>query len=299
MPEQHDDWVSISSGDLSAQIDPRGAQLSTLKDRAGCDLLWDGDASIWAGRCPLLFPIVGALAGGTYRLGSKLYHLSRHGFARGSDFERVASSAAAAVFRLQSDEASLEIYPFKFELEVHFTLAASALTMSTRIRNLGAVEMPASFGYHPAFRWPLPFGPARGAHFIEFATDEPSPIRRLDGGGLLTPERHATPVIGRRLALADTLFQDDVIIFDEVRSRCLTYGADGGPRISLSFPDAPLLGVWTKPGAPFICIEPWHGVADPQGYGGDFRAKPGVFLLAPLASMITTMVITLLAGSSL
>jgi galactose mutarotase-like enzyme len=287
-------WISLSSGDLSAQIDPAGAQLSVLRDRAEHDLLWNGDPSIWAGRAPLLFPIVGALAGGSYRLGSKSYHLSRHGFARGSVFEIVAATATTAVFRLQADEASLRLYPFRFALDVNFALDGPTLSITTLVRNLGDVDMPASFGYHPALRWPLPFGQARSAHFIEFANDEPSPVRRLDANGLLTPERHATPILQRHLALTDALFQNDAVIFDAVRSRSVTYGAPAGPRIRVNFPDAPYLGLWSKAQAEFICIEPWHGVADPQGYAGDFSVKPGVFIVAPGASMAIKMAITVL-----
>ncbi len=106
-------------------------------------------------------------------------------------------------------------------------------------------------------------------------------MRRLDSKGLLTPERHATPIIQRRLPLDDALFQNDALIFDQIRSRFVTYGAEEGPRIRVSFPDTPYLGLWTKPRADFICIEPWHGIADPQGYAGDFTAKPGVFIVAP------------------
>ena len=94
--------------------------------------------------------------------------------------------------------------------------------------------------------------------------------------------------------LEDALFQNDVIIFDEIRSRSVTYGADEGPRLRVSYPDAPYLGVWTKPRANFICIEPWHGVADPVGFAGDFRAKPGVFIVAPGAALPIQMAITLL-----
>src|SRR5271165_5613214 len=118
--------------------------------------------------------------------------------------------------------------------------------------------MPASFGFHPGFRWPLPFGQPRSAHFIEFADDEPATVRRLDQNGLLSPEHHPTPIVGRRLALDDTLFQRDVIICDEIRSRSVTYGAETGPRLRIGFQDAPFLGLWTRPGANFICIEPWH-----------------------------------------
>jgi galactose mutarotase-like enzyme len=287
-------WVCLGSGELSAQIDPLGAQLSVLRDRSESDLLWSGDPSVWAGRAPLLFPIVGALAGGEYRIDSKPYRLPRHGFARVSTFQLVDSSAAAALFRLKADDASLKIYPFSFELDIRFTLDGSTLSITALVRNLGDRKMPASFGYHPGFRWPLPYGRERSEHFIEFATDEPSPVRHLDTAGLLLPDRYPTPVVQRRLALNDALFEHDVIIFDDLRSRAVTYGAADGPRIRVSYPDAPYLGVWTKPKADFICIEPWHGVADPRGFSGNFSAKPGVFMVAPGASMATKMAITLL-----
>jgi galactose mutarotase-like enzyme len=294
VPDQNSPWVSLSSAGLSAQIDPLGAQLSVLRDHAGRDLLWDGDPSVWAGRAPLLFPIVGALAGGAYRIDSKPYYLPRHGFARRSAFQVAESSATSAVFRLKADDVTFQLYPFSFQLDVQFALDGATLSMTALIRNSGAGKMPASFGYHPAFRWPLPYGQERSAHFIEFASDEPSPVRRLDNDGLLMPERFSTPVVQRRLALQDALFQNDVIIFDDLRSRSVTYGATDGARIQLSFPDAPYLGVWTKPQANFICIEPWHGVADPQGYAGNFSAKPGVFMVAPGASMAAKLAITLL-----
>lgn len=294
MSNLHRPWVSLSSGALSAQIDPLGAQLSVLQDRNERDLLWSGDPSVWAGRAPLLFPIVGALAGGAYRLGTKIYPLARHGFARVSEFQIVESNASSAVLRLTADDASLRLYPFLFELEVHFAIDGATLSMTTIVRNLDHKIMPASFGYHPAFRWPLPFGQPRSSHFIEFASDEPAPVRRLDGGGLLTPEHHPTPIVQRHLALVDALFQNDVIIFDHLQSRRVTYGANDGPRLQLSFPDSPYLGIWTKPQADFICIEPWHGVADPQGFSGDFSSKPGIFKLAAGAHITLQMSVTLL-----
>jgi galactose mutarotase-like enzyme len=287
-------WVALASGDLTAEINPLGAHLSTLRDRAGRDLLWNGDPSVWTGRAPLLFPIVGTLAGGCYRLGSKTYQLPRHGFARGKLFDIVDATSASAAFRLKADESSLLVYPFRFELEVQFAVHGPTLSVTTYVRNAGDEDMPASFGYHPGFRWPLPFGRARSSHFIEFASDEPAPIRRLDADGLVLPERRPTPISQRRLALEDSLFENDVIVLDEIRSRSVTYGDDDGPRLRVSFPDSPYLGLWTKPGANFICIEPWHGVADPEGFSGDFRAKPGVFMLAPGAALPIQIAITLL-----
>src|SRR5579872_3974146 len=198
MPDQARAWVSIASGELTAAIDPRGAQLSSLRWRGTLDLLWDGDASVWAGRAPLLFPIVGVLAGGAYRLGSKSYALSRHGFARDKCFALVSQDASAASFRLVADESTYAVYPFRFELSVRYALRDATLSVTTLVRNRGDVDMPASFGYHPGFRWPLPFGRSRESHFIEFEYDEPAPVRKIDAAGLLTPVPHPTPVAHRR-----------------------------------------------------------------------------------------------------
>jgi galactose mutarotase-like enzyme len=268
--------------------------LSILKDDAERDLLWNGDPAVWTGRAPLLFPIVGVLAGGNYRLGIKSYALARHGFARGKDFSVESADASSAIFKLSADPSTLQVYPFRFELLVKFEVVARTLSVITTVRNLGLEDMPASFGYHPAFRWPLPFGAARSSHFIEFDADEPAPVRRLDAGGLLSPTPHATPIDARILKLADALFQDDVIILDQVVSRGVSYGAARGPRLRIAFPDSPYLGIWTKPGAPFICIEPWHGISDPEAFSGDFMDKPGVFVLGGGNQRSATMSITLL-----
>jgi galactose mutarotase-like enzyme len=296
MSGEQSQWLSLGSGELAVKVDPLGAQMSALQDRAGRDLLWDGDPAVWAGRAPLLFPVVGALAGGRYRLGAQSYPLPRHGFARVKRFDVVDSSAEAATLRLNADAATLEVYPFRFELDVRFKLEGPTLSVTTSVRNLGEGDMPASVGYHPGFRWPLPFGRPRSSHFIEFALDEPEAVRRLNAAGLLTTERHPTPVSHRRLTLEDALFKDDVIIFDQVRSRHVTYGADEGPRLQVSYPDAPYLGIWTKPHAPFICIEPWHGVADPEGFTGDFRNKPGIVTVAAGAVLSARLIVTLLAS---
>jgi galactose mutarotase-like enzyme len=289
-----DSWIPLSSAELHAEVNPLGAQLSVLRDANGRDLLWNGDPAFWTGRAPILFPIVGELAGGRYRLGEKTYPLSRHGFARGKPFNVVAATGAGATFRLQADESTLAVYPFRFELDVRFAVKAATLSVSTSVRNLGDTNMPASFGYHPALRWPLPYGRERAAHFIEFATEEPAPIRRLDDSGLLAPEPHPTPVANRRVALEDGLFKQDALIFDQLRSRSVTYGAPDGPRIRVSYPDAPYLGIWTKPGAPFICIEPWHGIADPSGFTSDFTTKPGIFTVAPGGVQSVEMTLTLI-----
>jgi galactose mutarotase-like enzyme len=274
-------WIPLSSAELRAAINPLGAQLSILRDQDGLDLLWNGDPAVWSGRAPVLFPIVGELASGKYRVAGETYHLSRHGFARGKVFEIIATTSSTALLRLRADESTLPVYPFPFELDVRFALNGPTLSVTLYVRNIGAQPLLASVGYHPAFRWPLPFGQERAAHFIEFAHDEPQPVRRLNAIGLLAPRAEPTPVSGRRLVLTDALFSNDAVMFDQLRSRTLTYGSNTGPRIRVDFPDSPYLGVWSKPGAQFICIEPWQGIADPEGFSGEFAAKPGVFTVAP------------------
>ena len=293
MTDPKDSWIPLSSTEFHAQVNPLGAQLSILRDRNGHDLLWNGDPAVWNGRAPLLFPIVGELANGRYQVSGETYHLSRHGFARGRLFEVIAATADTATFRLQADESTLPVYPFRFELDVRFAVSSATLSITSSVRNKGRDSMPASFGYHPAFRWPLPYGQERAAHFIEFATHEPAPIRRLNAAGLLTSEPHPTPISDRRLVLEDSLFRNDAVILDQVRSRSVSYGASSGPRIRVSYPDMPYLGIWTKPGAQFICIEPWHGVADPEGFSGELTRKPGIFMVAPGEARSLEMTITL------
>jgi galactose mutarotase-like enzyme len=280
-PVLADHWIQITSGELSAAIDPHGAHLSLLRDAQGRDLLWDGNPAFWSGRAPLLFPIVGMLREGHYRLGSKRYALPRHGFARNRDFEVLEASATSAALRLSADAETLSLFPFHFELEVRFTVQAATLTITVSIRNLGAGPMPASFGFHPGFRWPLPYGQPKAAHTIAFEADERGSVRRLNPDGLLSPQPHPTPIADRRLALTDDLFREDVLILDPVCSQSVTYGAPGAPRLRIAFPDTPLLGLWMKPGGDFICIEPWHGVSDPEDFKGEFTAKPGIFSVPP------------------
>ncbi len=294
MAQRPSDWITIRSTGLSASIDPLGAQLSDLRDAAGRELQWQGDPAVWAGRAPILFPIIGMLADGRYRTDGRSFALSRHGFARGMRFTVAEAGPASATFRLRADAQTLALYPFQFELDVNFSVEDASLAVTGWIRNRGECVLPASLGYHPAFAWPLPYGEDRAAHFIEFEDDEPAPIRRLDDKGLLLPQGFATPVANRRMTLRDELFSADALIFDQIVSRSVTYGSEVGPRIAVSFPGVPYLGIWTKPGANFICIEPWQGVADSVGFSGELQDKPGMLTIAPGQALAVGMTITLL-----
>lgn len=285
--------VSIRSDRLSAEISTLGAELRALRDEAGRDLLWDGDPAWWTGRAPVLFPIVGAVANDTIHVDGTAYALAKHGFARKTEWQLVEQTESCATFRLADSEATRAVYPFAFRLDLRFAIEGATLSMVATLDNVGTRDLPASFGFHPALRWPLPYGAEKDAHRVIFAAPEPAPIRRIDGAGLMRPAPEPTPVIGDMLAPDASLFEDDAIIFDRLASRSLSFGAPGTRGLQVDFPDMPELGIWQKPGAPYLCIEPWAGYADPQGYSGELRDKPGILKLPAGSSHIFTMKITL------
>ncbi len=274
------DFIAISNGSLTARINPFGAELSSLTDRVGREYMTDADPAFWSGRAPLLFPIVGALAEDTLRLEGQGYPMPKHGFARRSAFELIEEAADRAVFRLKDSAETQASYPFAFALDMEFALHGMTLAMTATVRNPGAAPLPFSFGFHPAFAWPLPGGADKAAHRVVFEHDEPQPVRRIEkASGLLLPEGAPSPVKGHEFQLDADLFRADALIWSDLNSRRLAYGAEGGAWLDVAFPDTPMLGIWQVPGARYLCIEPWQGHSDPLGGTGDFRDKPGVVQL--------------------
>ncbi len=272
-----DDWIRISNGTLSAAINPLGAELSSLSDAQGRELMTDADPRFWTGRAPLLFPVVGMTASGTIRVDGQAYPIAKHGFARRSVFSVIEAGATRAVFALTDDQATRAAYPFAFRLEVAFELHDATLAIDVTVCNPADEPLPASFGFHPAFAWPLPYGQDRAAHRIAFGKDEPGALKVIAADGTITAQDRASPLDGRVLHLADQLFSDDALVWSPVASSSVRYGVEGAPQLDIAFPDTPKLGIWTKPGAAYVCVEPWHGIADPEGFEGEYRDKPGVF----------------------
>jgi galactose mutarotase-like enzyme len=275
--------ISLTSGALTAQINPLGAELWSLADGEGRALMTDADPRWWTGHAPLLFPFVGKLRDDIYRVNGEAYTLPQHGFARKRPFALVESDGASTLLRLDADWTTMENYPFEFQLDMRFALTGPTLAMTATVRNHDDTDMPFSLGYHPAFAWPLPYGGSVEDHRIMFEKPEPAPIRRIgaDAPGLIAPDPVPSPIDGRALAPTYEMFAGDALIWDDLESRSLTWGVPGTPSLRIDFPDTPWLGIWQKPGAHYLCIEPWAGMADPVGYDGDVWHKPGVMRLAP------------------
>jgi galactose mutarotase-like enzyme len=256
--------------------------LWSLTDGQANQYMTDADPAFWTGHAPILFPIIGSLAHDRLVVDGQDYTLHRHGFAKKSRFDVVEQAADQVRFRLADSEQTRAVYPYAFVLELAFRLTGWRLDMVASVHNPDDTPLPFSFGYHPAFAWPLPGGADKAAHRLTFAEPEPGPVHRLTPDtGLLLPEPRPSPVNGRELLLDEALFRDDAVVWTAVNSRALRYGAPGGAALDLEFPDTPMLGVWQVPGAHYICIEPWQGHADPQGFSGEFATKPGLVILPP------------------
>ena len=274
------DLVTIANGAFTARINPLGAELWSLADRRGREYMTDADPRFWTGHAPLLFPIVGALRNGTYRLDEREYALPKHGFARTSRFAVADARPDHVRFRLEDSEATRAVWPFAFALDAEFTLEGATLATAVTVHNTGERPMPFSFGFHPAFAWPLPDGGPKGGHRVVFASHEPAPVRRIDpASGTLRTQPEPTPVAGRELAPAARLFEADALIWDRLESRSLTFAGETGPSLAIGFPDSPYLGIWQKPGAPYLAIEPWQGFNDPEDFAGELTEKPGIVVL--------------------
>ena len=274
--------VTIGNTALTATIAAKGAEIQSLVPAGVSDVMWSG-GEIWPWHAPNLFPIVGALADDELLHDGKRYPMKQHGFLRHSICQVVRKEPAACAFRLVDNDDTRAQYPFAFDLEIAYRIEDDRLECTYHLRNPADTPLVASIGAHPGFRRPLGNG-AREADVVLFAETETAPIRRL-GGRTMAPDPRPTPVRGRVLRLDDALFDEDAVIFDQVESRKITYGAPGGPGIEIGFADFPNLGIWSKPGAtPFVCLEPWQGMASPAGFAGDFTEKPGAVTLAPMAA---------------
>ena len=269
----------MSNGTLSAMVKSDGAELCSLRDTAGDEMLWQA-ASIWPRHAPVLFPIVGRLKNDTLRHDGKAYRLTQHGFARDKRFAWLNRSPTACRLVLHEDAETRAVYPFAFRLEIAFALDDDAIEQSftvgqSRTRRIAGVARRPSRLCLAACRW-RGKGGARAR--VRRAGDRagPAPGRRLAAA-----RAEPTPVAGSTLALDPALFEADALILPDPASRSVRYTAPGAPAIEVAWEGFSDLGLWSRTGADFLCIEPWHGTASPTDFDGEFLDKPGLMLIPP------------------
>jgi galactose mutarotase-like enzyme len=247
-----------------------GAELTSFSD-GGTELLWQG-SEIWNGQSPLLFPVVGRLREDTYCLGGETYVIPKHGFARKAEFALEHSSKDEMTFLMTDSAETLKCFPFPFELRVHYFFTEGGFVMEHRVKNTGDRTMYFSIGAHPAFQC------AMGDRIVMDETETAAAFR-LDDDKLRAQEQLPVFDHSREVVVTADIFAEDALIFDGLKSKGCTVTRANGRTIHVDFGGAPCLGMWAKPAAPYVCIEPWYGVDDMWNAGHDFTKKERICAL--------------------
>lgn len=287
---------TLENDQCRVRVNAHGAELSSLvrKDLDHLEYLWQADAAVWGRHAPVLFPIVGRLPEDTYYHQGQPYRLPQHGFARDRAFELVRAAATEVQLRLRDDEQSRQLFPFAFELRITYGLAGHTVRVGWEVLNPAAdAELLFSIGAHPAFRCPLL--PAETFEDYAFRFDHPVTIERhLLHGGLLNGQTETLAADVSELPLSYALFAQDALVLKHYDFDRVTLASARSPRqVQMQFAGFPYLGLWTKgAGAPFVCIEPWQGIAGSVGAPGELRDKEGILTLAPGATFRAEYTIT-------
>jgi galactose mutarotase-like enzyme len=288
--------AEIRNDRLSARVAETGSELKGLTDLStGTEHIWKGDPAWWSGSAPVLFPIVGGLKDGRYRLGGATYEMPQHGLVRKKPWSLVSSGGAEAVFETRSDDATRPAYPFEFVLRAGFRLEGRGLDVRYEVTNAGGGVMYFSIGSHPALNVPFAGGSLEN-YYLHFSESEDLP-RYFFADGMHLNETEPVFDNSRQIFLTRTLFDRGAIILKGPRSKSVTIMRAMGPRrVRVSTDGMPFLGIWSKPGAPFVCVEPWHGIPDNVDTDQDFTTKEGIMTLAAGATYTTGYRIDIMDG---
>lgn len=275
--------IRIENDHLAVTVSSLGAEMQALASKDGRDWLWNGDAAWWTGRSPILFPIVGKAPSDTLAISGQTYPMAQHGIARRLEFSLVESTATSCRHELVSTPETRKAYPFDFRLTLEHALDGNRLSVTAEVSNTSDTPLPFGIGFHPAFLWPLPGAQAKPHHVTLDNGAEPLVIQ-LEGG-LIGRTLDISPFTAGRLDLDHSLFENDALIFPEGAGNGLIFAADGGPALHFTFDNLPNIALWQKPGAPFLCVEPWHGMAAHAGGTAELVERPFTVALAAGDSM--------------
>lgn len=271
----------IQSDNFSAQISELGAELKSFKnEQKGIEYIWYGLPEYWYGTAPILFPNVGLLKDDEYILNGKTYNMQKHGFARKSHFELMCKTESTIRFMLKSDDETLKIYPFEFELEVSFEISNSKLKITNTVKNTSSKPLIFTIGAHPAFNLDLDNFSLED-YYVEFDKEEDLELHEIEKGFFKHGPKPFRLSEKNRITLGPDIFNKDALIFKDINSRAISIGCTKSNfRLTLkNTGNAPHLGIWSVPGAPYVCIEPWHGHADMIDSDKDFVRKEGMIKL--------------------
>lgn len=273
---------SLSNSELSLSVQKTGIELcSVISQKTGTEYIWQANPEIWGSHAPVLFPIIGALKNGMYFYDGETYTLPKHGLVRRSGKPRLTHQTEDSLsFNLIWDHETLKQYPFKFEFRTRYSLSGTAISVDHTVINHGDGPMYFSLGGHPAFNCPLHENETYSDYALEFEQVETDPALLLDSDGLVSDNQRPILKNSKNLPLNNHMFDDDALIFKNLRSRAVSLVSKHSGRIlKMTYNGFPYLGIWAKPGAPFICIEPWQGIADASDTTQEFTQKEGIISL--------------------
>lgn len=264
----------IKNSFIKAKIKSFGAELNSLqKIDDNFEYIWQANPQYWARHSPVLFPIVGRLKDDSYFYKGKKYTLSQHGFARDKEFKVVVQEDNFIEFSLKNDEKTFEIYPFLFELNISYKLEKTKLIISYIVKNASEDKIYFSIGAHPAFN-------ISNGDFLEFENITTSKRYFLNDNGLIYKEEELF-FMENKLILDEEIFKNDALVFNDENIKSIKLKDKNNNKIlKVEFKDFPYLGVWSKQNlAPFVCIEPWFGLADEENSNQNLEDKKGMIRL--------------------
>jgi galactose mutarotase-like enzyme len=273
----------LENESLKIWIKPKGAELKSItKKSTSQEYMWNADPLFWGKSSPVLFPIVGALKNNEYHYEGNTFELGRHGFARDRQFILESKEENRLTLLLKSDEESLQVYPFEFELRIIYSLEVNnELVVSYDVKNIGSGQMFFSIGAHPAFQVPLDEELAYSDYSLEFSEEENAERWQLNAEGLLTGQTESMGTSLKTLHLRKDLFEKDALVFKGLRSESIELISKNSKRgLKFKFENFPYFGIWAAPKANFICLEPWCGIADSADHNQNLTEKEGIISLS-------------------
>jgi galactose mutarotase-like enzyme len=283
----------LENDKILIKADSLGAELKKLVlKKNNKNYLWHGDSKYWGRSAPVLFPFVGRLKDDKYTYNNQEYKMTQHGFARDKEFELIDQGENHLIFSLTEDKASLKKYPFKFRLEIKYEIKGNSLAVSYKVRNCDQKKMFFSIGAHPAFYWPLNKNENKEDYYLEFNKTETA-SRYLLESGLLNNKKEKLMEKSKKLDLKADTFKDDALVFKDIKSeKIILKSRKTEAKVEMEFEGFPYLGIWSQSAAaPFICLEPWHGIADSVDSSGKLEEKEGIMSLEAGNNFESTYVI--------
>lgn len=275
--------MKLENDVLCVEISELGAELTRVYDKENdTEILWNADPKYWKRHSPILFPNVGKTWENQIHIEGKVYPASAHGFARDTMFTCVEKGANRVTFMMKSTEETKKVYPYEFELFVAYQLSGKEIQVEWKVQNCMDKTMYFTIGGHPAFQF-AEAGQGKDQYCLKFPGKESLTCTGLDlaTGTGLPKESYAFELKDGFHELNEEMFSVDTFIFDEGQvEEVWLCKKDGTPYVGVRCPGFLNFGIWSPAGAPFICLEPWAGRCDDQGFSEDLSEKPGINMVA-------------------